>query len=353
MGHRDDEGDVTTSIEPLLASRVVVTEQPENSEFPFAKLGSWLTPIAQFYVRNHFAVPELDPTDWRLQVGAAALSLDDLAALPQRSLVATLECAGNGRAFCSPPVPGVPWKTGAVSNGEWAGPSLASVLEAAGAPIDRPHVHLTGADRGELRGHVVPFARSLPRAKALDPDTLVALTLNGEPLSPAHGAPARALVPGWYGMASVKWLVEVEPAAEPSDNPFMTEEYTRAAASGRREPLAWTQPKAQIARPREGAVLDAGSVEIVGAAWTGEAPLERVDVSTDGGATWRRAELEGPCERWAWRLWRHAWDARPGDWTLLARATDAEGRTQPERPDPAAPGYMNHWMRPHPVTVAG
>jgi DMSO/TMAO reductase YedYZ molybdopterin-dependent catalytic subunit len=337
--------------QPVLAPRLVVTEDPENSEFPFTELNSWITPVAQFYVRNHFAVPEIDPAAWRLRVGQASLSLADLEALTQRSVVATLECAGNGRSFCVPLVPGVQWGAGAVSNGEWVGPSLRDVLAVAGVADLAPHIHLAGADWGTVREQETDYARSLPRAKALDPDTLVALRLNGEPLTPEHGGPARVIVPGWYGMASVKWLVAIMPSDEPSSNPFMTEDYTRIRPGGGREALEWIEPKSEIARPQAGATIKAGTIDVVGAAWSGRAPIARVDVSSDRGRNWSPAELHGPETRWAWRLWRWRWHAEPGERALLARATDADGNTQPERADPAAPGYLNHWVRPHPVRV--
>jgi DMSO/TMAO reductase YedYZ molybdopterin-dependent catalytic subunit len=358
VADRDGESHVTTSVDPAvmaderaLAPRVVITAEPENSEFPFAELRSWLTPVEQFYVRNHFAIPELDPAAWRLRVGERSFSLLDLAALPQRSVFATLECAGNGRSFCVPPVQGVQWRTGAVSNGEWHGPALKDVLATAEISDETAHVHLTGADRGELRGRETDYARSLPRAKALHPDTLVALGLNGEPLTPDHGAPARVVVPGWYGMASVKWLIAIDPADEPSANPFMVEEYTRSRRQGGREPLDWMEPKAQIARPVAGATVPSGTIDVVGAAWSGTGPIERVEVSVDGGRRWRATELEGPGAQWSWRLWRWGWDAKTGEHELRARAIDARGNTQPDRPDPTAPGYLNHWIRPHPVRV--
>ena len=332
-----------------LAPRVLVTTDPENSEFPFAELRSWITPAAQFYVRNHFPVPAIESSGWRLSVGEERLSLADLEALPQRSVVATLECAGNNRVYNRPPVSGVQWRSGAVSNGEWGGPSLADVLEAAGAP-GAAHVHLAGADHGEFRGREVAFVRSLPREKALDPDTLIALRLNGEPLTADHGAPARAVVPGWYGMASVKWLLAIEPRDEPSDNPFMIDDYTRMGPGGP-EPLDWMEPKAQIARPAESAAVTAGPVLVEGAAWSGRAPVVRVELSDDDGATWSAAELEGPEARWAWRLWRWTWNAERGSRALMVRAVDAAGRTQPATADPSSPGYLNHWVRPHPIEV--
>ncbi len=335
--------------------RVPITTDPENSEFSFAELSSWLTPLERFYVRNHFPVPEIDPGAWRLRVGtgdsARSLSLPDLEQLPARTVVSVLECAGNGRRYNDPPAKGVQWGQGAVSNGEWSGPSLADVLEAAGAP-EAGHYAFTGADRGhvaDVAGEIT-FRRSVPRSKALDPETLLALRLNGESLTASHGAPARLLVPGWYGMASVKWLVAVEPRDAPVDDYFMAVDYTRRNRDGGREPLEWVAPKAEIARPREDAELFAGPIEVAGAAWAGDSTIERVEVSVDGGG-WSEADLEGPETRYGWRLWRWRWDAASGDHRLAARATDARERTQPDEPDLAAPGYLNDWVRPRTIRV--
>ncbi|MGH7571033.1 MAG: sulfite oxidase [Gemmatimonadota bacterium] len=339
-----------------MADRIPVTTDPENSEFPFADLDSWITPFERFYVRNHFSVPEIDPDSWRLRIGtgngARSLSLPDLHDLPARDVVSVLECAGNGRRYLDPPVKGVQWGQGAVSNGEWSGPSLAGVMEAAGVPAAH-HYAFTGADRGrvaDLPGEIV-FRRSVPASKALDAETLVALRLNGRPLNAAHGAPARLLVPGWYGMASVKWLVAIEPRDAPVDDHFMAADYTRRTPAGGREPLEWVAPKAEIARPREGAELPAGRVEVMGAAWSGGATVERVEVSVDGGGTWSEAGLEGRQTRYGWRLWRWVWDAASGEHRLAARAIDARGRSQPDEPDPAAPGYLNDWIRPRTIRV--
>lgn len=342
-----------------LSGRIAVTTEPENSEFPLARLQSWITPVEQFYVRNHFPRPEIAAGEWRLSLAgrgsSSDLTLADLEDLPWRSVVAVLECAGNGRRYNPAPVAGVQWGAGAVSNGEWSGPALRDVL-AAGHGADSAgvrHVHLTGADRGRPGGveHEIPFRRSIPIEKALDRDTLVALRLNGEPLTPAHGAPARLIVPGWYGMASVKWLTAIRPAESPSEDHFMIADYTRTTVGGRREPLDWVAPKAEIARPRVDAEVAAGTTEVVGAAWAGQAPLDRVDVSNDGGREWHPASLDGPPTRYGWRLWRWSWRAEPGVHRLAARATDQEGRTQPDAPDAAAPGYCNHWVRPRTVTV--
>jgi DMSO/TMAO reductase YedYZ molybdopterin-dependent catalytic subunit len=339
-----------------MPARIPITADPENSEFPFADLDSWITPFDRFYVRSHFPVPEIDPRSWRLEVGNGSggrgLTLAELEDLPVRSVVSVLECAGNGRRYNDPPAKGVQWGQGAVSNGEWSGPSLADVLAAAAAP-EGDHFAFTGADRGSVAGveGEIPFRRSVPRAKALDPETLIALRLNGEPLNAAHGAPARLYVPGWYGMASIKWLVAIEPVDRPVGDHFMAADYTRRTRDGGQEALEWVFPKAEIARPAEDAELAAGPIEVAGAAWAGRAPLAKVEVSVDGGATWDAAELGGPETRWGWRIWRWPWEAAPGRHRLVARAWDADGRTQPDEPDPDAPGYLNHWVRPRTIRV--
>lgn len=339
-----------------MPARITINADPESSEFPFAGLDSWITPVERFYVRNHLPVPEIDLEAWRLSVGtdgrARDLTLAELQALPVRSVVSVMECAGNGRRYNDPPVKGVQWGQGAVSNGEWSGPSLRDVLEAAGAPA-ADHYAFTGGDRGRVAGveGEVHFRRSVPRRKALDPDTLIALRLNGEPLNAAHGAPARLFVPGWYGMASVKWLVAIEPVDRPVTDHFMAVEYTRRTRDGGREALEWIFPKAEIARPAEDAEVPVGQVEVAGAAWAGQSPLAAVEVSSDGGVTWEPADLGGPETRWGWRLWRWSWEASPGEHRLVVRATDADGRTQPDEPDPDAPGYLNHWVRPRTIRV--
>jgi DMSO/TMAO reductase YedYZ molybdopterin-dependent catalytic subunit len=339
-----------------MPARIPITADPENSEFPFADLDSWITPFDRFYVRSHFPVPEIDPRSWRLEVGNGSggrgLTLAELEDLPVRSVVSVLECAGNGRRYNDPPAKGVQWGQGAVSNGEWSGPSLADVLAAAAAP-EGDHYAFTGADRGSVAGveGEIPFRRSVPRAKALDPETLIALRLNGEPLNAAHGAPARLYVPGWYGMASIKWLVAIEPVDRPVGDHFMAADYTRRTRDGGQEALEWVFPKAEIARPAEDAELAAGPIEVAGAAWAGRAPLAKVEVSVDGGATWDPAELGGPETRWGWRIWRWPWEAAPGRHRLVARAWDADGRTQPDEPDPDAPGYLIHWVRPRTIRV--
>jgi DMSO/TMAO reductase YedYZ molybdopterin-dependent catalytic subunit len=192
-------------------------KEPINLEFPFAKLDSFLTPNDRFYVRNHFPIPKLEADTWRLKVEGAVkkeleLTYDQLRKLPSRTVTATLECAGNNRAYLVPKAKGVPWELGAVSTAEWTGVPLATVLELAGMDDRAVEVVLEGADRGEVSSAIRPanpklsFARSLPLAKARKPEVLLAYRMNGKELPVNHGFPLRAVVSGWYGMASIKWL---------------------------------------------------------------------------------------------------------------------------------------------------
>ena len=198
--------------------------EPANLEMPFSSLEDFVTPNERFYVRCHFPIPEIDPAAWSLKVEGAVdraleLKLADLRALPQHTIMATMECAGNGRSFLQPKAKGVEWDLGAVGNANWTGVLLRDVLEQAGVRDDALEVILEGADRGEIKEPPRPageisYARSLPLAKALG-DVLLALELNGEPLTPSHGFPLRAVVPGWFGMASVKWLERILVSATP------------------------------------------------------------------------------------------------------------------------------------------
>lgn len=201
------------------AGLIVRDREPENLEFPFSALSSVVTANEQFFVRNHFAMPRLERKDWRLRIEGRVkhpceLSYDELLRVPSRTVMMTLECAGNSRIFLSPKVSGLQWELGAVGNAEWTGVPLAAVLKRAGVKPGAIEVVLEGADNGEIKKEPqspgkIQFARSLPLAKALMPEVILAHSMNGQPLSRSHGFPVRAIVPGWYGMASVKWLTRI------------------------------------------------------------------------------------------------------------------------------------------------
>jgi DMSO/TMAO reductase YedYZ molybdopterin-dependent catalytic subunit len=343
--------------------RKVVTQAPENSETPLAGVRSWVTPNRLFFVRNHFETPELDPAAWRLTVEGlverpAEWTFDQLGELPERSVFATVECAGNGRSFLRPYAHGVQWGAGAVGHAEWTGVPLRTVLERAGVRPGAVEVLFEGADRGSEADHPEPmhFARSLPLAKALDPDTLLATRMNGEPLEPVHGYPVRLLVPGWYGVASVKWLRRIAVLAEPFRGYFQTTKYTvqRPTPDGpRSEPVGPMQVKSEIIRPHADEVLGVGTNRLFGVAWAGPQAVARVEVSADGGRSWDAAELIGPRAPYSWTLWEYLWEvAEPGEYALLARAVSATGQVQPAEHDPLYGGYLIHHSRPTVVRVA-
>jgi DMSO/TMAO reductase YedYZ molybdopterin-dependent catalytic subunit len=360
----------STSREPSAdreAGLIVRQQEPENLEFPFATLKSFVTPNEQFYVRNHFPIPKLDPRTWRLKVEGAVerpleLTWEEVKKLPAHSVTATLECAGNNRAFLMPKAKGVPWHLGAVGNAEWAGVPLAVVLERAGLRDAAVEVVLEGADKGEIAADPKPpgeihFARSLPLAKARRPEVLLAYRMNGEDLPATHGFPLRLIVPGWYGMASIKWLRRLIVTDRPFNGFFQSIDYSyfdRLQGVPNVVPVTAMQVKAQIARPTSGEVIKPSTAyRIHGAAWTGDSQVAKVEVSTDGERSWAPAKLLGKEVRYAWRLWEYPWQTpdRPGEARVAARATDAHGQVQPLKRDPYRRNYMISHVLPVEVTV--
>lgn len=345
---------------------IVRERQPENLEFPFSTLDAFITPTERFFVRSHSAVPEVDAGSWRLRIEGAVerpfdVGLDDLRELPRRSVTATLECAGNSRIHLVPKVKGVQWDMGAVGTAEWSGVPLAVLLERAGATPRAVEVVLEGSDRGEVSDDPktpgeIPFARSVPLAKAREPDVLIALGMNGEELAPAHGFPARAMVPGWYGVASVKWLARLVIVERPFHGYYQSFDYSywdRRHGLAALRPIQRGEVKSAIARPLRGQRIRAGEeTTIRGAAWSGESPVTRVEVSVDGGGTWGEARFLDPANPLAWRRWEYPWrPERPGRTSLIARATDADGRVQPLQRDTDRRTYMIHHVLPVEVEV--
>ncbi len=322
-------------------------------ETPVDYFDSWLTPVSHFFVRNHMHEPvELNAGDWRLNVGGEVdktetFSLRELAQLPVHSVVNTLECAGNGRGLYRPQVPGIQWQKGAVSTAHFSGPRLADVLHRAGVQSNGKHVMFRGLD--EVPGKVPPFIRSIPIEKALDSDTIIATHMNGEPLTKHHGFPARSLVPGWVGAASVKWLTEIKVLESEFVGNFMSPGYrlpnqpVKPGDSVKPEDthvLTALNVKSVISGPLDGSSLKPGRVSVHGAAWAGEADIVKVEISSNGGSTWNPAALGHKQSRFAWRLWAYAWNAKPGDYVIQSRATDSQGRVQPAEPAWNPSGYL-------------
>jgi DMSO/TMAO reductase YedYZ molybdopterin-dependent catalytic subunit len=343
--------------------RIVVTAVPENSETPLDSVRSWVTPTRLFFVRNHFNVPMLDLAEWRLTVEGRvrlrrAWTWDELMDLPERTVFATVECAGNGRSFLAPRQGGVQWGAGAVGHAEWTGVPLKLVLESSGLEPDALEVLFEGADVGTEPDHPapMPFERSLPLAKALHPDTLLASRMNGEVLDPNHGYPLRLFVPGWYGVASVKWLRRIQVVNKPFRGYFQSVKYTVERQTERgveTEIVGPMMPKSETIRPRGGAVVGLGANRLFGVAWAGEDSVRRVEISSDGGATWSDATLMGPQAPYSWTLWEYLWVAEsPGEYTVLSRATSSSGRVQPASHDAKNGGYLIHHSRPLSLRVA-
>jgi DMSO/TMAO reductase YedYZ molybdopterin-dependent catalytic subunit len=323
---------------------IVRGREPLNLEFPFDELSGRVTDIDSFYIRGHFPVPDLDASRFTLQVEGAVsrplnLSLNELRAMPSETRPATLECAGNGRVFMIPPQEGAQWELGAVSTAEWTGVRLSLLLEQAGSKPGVCDIVLEGADRGTPVEKPIPpqkvvYARSIPVQKALQPEVLVAYQMNGRDLSPEHGYPVRAIVPGYYAMSSVKWLTRILAVEEPFMGYWQTSDYGYWDETGGlpvRRALSTMKLKAAIARPRMYQVLHGGQAHtIFGAAWTGIGHIAKVEVSTDGGASWQTAELLDAPSPFAWQRWSFEWvPPKSGRYVLLSRATDNSGNVQP------------------------
>jgi sulfite oxidase len=323
-------------------------------ESPVEYFDTWLTPVPHFFVRNHMYEPsELDANDWRLSLGGEVdkpltLNLAELERFETHAVVNTLECAGNGRSLHRPQVPGIQWGKGAVGTARFAGPRLRDILQRAGIKPTGKHVMFRGLD--EVPGKVPPFIRSIPIGKALDPDTLIATHMNGSPLTKHHGFPARALVPGWVGAASCKWLTEIKVLDSEFAGNFMNPGYrlpnqpVKPGDTVKPEdthPVTGLSVKSVIAGPSDGANLKAGKVTVHGAAWAGEADIVKVEISADRGATWSRAKLAHDQSHYAWRLWSYDWKiGKAGEYTIQSRATDSQGHTQPATPVWNPSGYL-------------
>jgi DMSO/TMAO reductase YedYZ molybdopterin-dependent catalytic subunit len=321
----------------LLAQQPPITSPnaPNSRAFNFAALKDWITANEDFFVRSHFGIPKIDRSPWVLKITGAVerergFTMDELLKLPTQEQVVTLECAGNL----------VGW--GGVSNARWVGVRLGDLLKAAGVSPGTKEVVLIGADGGperEAGGITVDaFARSIPVDKAMDANTLIAYRMNGEPLPALHGGPLRAIVPGWYGMDSVKWINQIVVAREPFAGFYQTRRYYEARnILGRqvRGPLGAMRLKSQIARPISGFVLPVAATTISGAAWCGDAEIARVEVSLNGGRSWNEARLGVDRAPFAWRLWSYDWKPQTaGSYEISARAYDTRGRAQPLVRDP-------------------
>jgi len=338
----------------------VMTEKPLNAETPRENMRTWITDNAVFFKRNQgqFTEAPVDLSDWKLSIEGLVekkigLTFEDINRLPKVEMTDTLECSGNSRSLLKDKASGNPWTIGGVGNAVWGGVWLKDVLAPAGIKDDARHVSFAGLDK-PLGSAGIKFIRSIPLDKAMS-STLLAYEMNGQPLPLEHGYPLRALALGWTGASCVKWLHRIEVLEKPYEGFFMDNVY-RVFQKGEDpksgEVVKDIQVKSIIVEPAKEQILSAGIVPVRGAAYAGEAGIEKVEVSVDLGKTWHPAELIGPEQPYAWRHWEFLWPVNAGgDYTIMARATDTSGRRQPDTARWNALGYGNNGVREHAVTV--
>lgn len=339
------------------ADIIELNDWPEHWETAIAALGrAPLTPNDLFFVRSHFPAPTIDAATWKLEIAGLvrtplSFSLADLKAMAATELPCVLECAGNGRSlFKLASTSGTQWRHGAVGNAKWGGVKLSTLLDRAGVQPEAKHVWFEAVDFAPLPA-TPPFLRSIPLGKAME-DVILAHSMNGALLPPLHGAPLRAIVPGWYGMASTKWLTKVRAEAEPSDNHFMAKGYRYVYPGddpAQAPAVESIRVKSLITKPLDGARLAPGTVRVQGYAWSART-IKLVEVSIDRGATWKPAGFTNEPQSYVWRTWATEFEIKdPGRVTVMARATDGSGDVQPLEAKPNASGYGNNSI--HRVSV--
>ena len=327
--------------------KLTIVKEGVAEECNIATLRSQITPNELFFVRSRYPTPEINRDEWRLTVGGQvetplSLSFEDLQKMPQKTFAVTMECAGNGRVHLDPPAPGLQFNEGAIGTAEWTGVPLAHILEMAGVKPKAVEVLMEGADQNpepnSSEGEV--YQRGLGLDKAMHPDTLLAIKMNGQELPASHGYPVRAIVPGWYGMASVKWLKNIELITEPFEGHFQSNEYVIKLPDGSDpKPVTKLLVKSYITAPEERESFGVGPVSVAGVAWAGDG-LSNLEVSVDGGVTWHPAQLEDPLSSYAWSAWEFKWEpTAPGEYVVMARATDTQGNSQPLEPEWNELGY--------------
>ncbi len=364
-----DHSKPTSTEDPRFLPLEVRAPTPEARcvEASLPSLVEEITPTSKFFIRSHFAVPSLTREDWRLTIEGevdrpTVLTYEDVRALPHRELVVTMECAGNSRSTVRPRPEGVLWGHGAVSTGRWRGVPLRLALDRAGIRPSALEVVLQGADQGKepgVRGNI-RYEMSVDLAKALHPDTLLVDEMNGQPLPPSHGFPVRVIVPGYYGMASVKWLTRIEVIDHPFDGHFRTRAYAYIREGQRSDepkvPATAARVKSLINWPREGQVLATGPHVIRGVAWSGDSPVVRVDVSvfpaSSAGEVWHCARLGSNSSRYSWTHWELLCDIPdPGFYVIRSRATDERGFSQPVQAEWNYRGLGNNSIHCVPIEV--
>ena len=345
-------------------SRAELALATRNHGMPLETLQRDITPVGLHYLLIHYDIPFVDPAQWSLTIAGTVdapltLSLNDLHGRPAVTMPVTMECAGNGRTLFSPRAISQPWGLEAVGTAAWTGTPLAPLLQEAGLRHDTVEVVFAGMDQGLEGGIVQRYERSLTVDEAMRDDVLVAYAVNGQPLPPQHGFPARLLVPGWYGMASVKWLSEITAVAQPFEGHQMLKSYRlRQESDEPGTPLNLIAVRSLMAPPgipefaSRRRHVPAGGCRVTGRAWSGAGRIERVEVSADLGQTWADAQVDPPPGPYAWQAWSYEWKpATTGETELWCRATDGVGNTQPLEPAWNLGGYAANAVQRVAVTV--
>lgn len=352
----------TTSAEELTVDELKLATR--NHGMPLEALRYDVTPLGLHYLLIHYDIPDLDSSSWRLRVGGQVddpmvLDLDELQTKPTVTRRVTMECAGNGRALLSPRALSQPWRHEAVGTGEWTGVPVADLLDEAGVRDGAIEAVFTGADKGQEGGIRQAYARSVALDELRHAGALLAWALNGAPLPPQHGAPVRLVVPGWYGMTSVKWLTDIDVVDAPFEGFQQARAYRyRQSPDEAGEPVSRMAVRSLMVPPgipdflTRQRIVERGTHELRGRAWSGHGAITSVEVSTDGGHSWTAATLHPPADPAAWTGWQAIWQATTGGAVeLCCRATDAAGATQPLEPVWNLGGYAVNAVQRTPVTV--
>jgi sulfane dehydrogenase subunit SoxC len=356
-----------TDPSPGLEARELITNEElalaaRNHGMPLEGLRYDTTPVGMHYLLIHFDIPAADAATWTIEVSGRVarpltLSIEDLLSRPAVTMPVTMECAGNGRARMDPRPHSQPWLDEAIGTGTWTGTPLAPILEEAGLEPDALEIVFGGADHGEQGGVEHDYERSLSLADATRDEVILAYELNGHPLPPQHGFPVRLLVPGWYGMTSVKWLRSITAVAEPFEGFQMWAYRLRQREEDEGTPVTRMMPRALMLPPgfpdffTRSRTVDAGTVDLEGRAWSGWGIVTRVEISVDGGASWGDARLAEPVGLHAWRGWKYRWAAGPGEHDLMVRASDEAGNVQPLEQPWNEHGFSNNLVQRVPVLV--
>lgn len=350
---------------------IVHSEEPFNAEPALDRLRAYfVTDQADFYVRSHGETPTVDVKTFVLSVGGLAktplaLSLNDIRHFPECTVEAVMQCAGNRRAdmLSVRPVSGDPWSAGAIGNACWTGVRLADVLRAAGADLaPEYHVCFSSLDACKVDGKQFHFGASIPMSKAMSPEVILAYAMNGAPLEPKHGYPLRVVTPGFAGVRSPKWLAAIDVRDQPSESPIQAEDYKLLPPDIETvEDIDWSRGvtindlpvNSAICEPAAHTELKAGKHNLKGWATATARPIARIDVSTNGGRTWKQARVESDASAWSWTFWTAEVELGVGEHELAVRAWDAAGQTQPALPDDTwnVKGYLSAAWHRVPVTV--